>query len=414
MSKDTPQRDPGQIKRGRARKPLGTARAREPIKDRASGIWRARYVDFDGTVRQCGRFATKGAAREHTTAFVAALNLRGRAPGISPTFNAFLEEWPRRFPRHPWTERTNVERINRYIVPLLPGRGDVPLDEIRRADLRTVQGALLERRLSKSTIDGAFSALSSLFRDAKDLEFIDTNPAAEMRVKRNDPRLAPVVGEAKRRALSLDEVHAFIERVPERWQAACWMPALSGCRPGELFAANRADIDRDRQLIYLHQTVDRYGRLMDGLKSTHHIREKDERGRWTLFPAPLNEMFGRAPVSLNGTLVPSPRGKYWCIRNWYRNVWDPAMKRAGVDPFTLYDLRHSFSSWLQSAGIPAIEVSAWMGHSLRVGGVDVMTTTTRIYSHATGQWREAALQELAAIIRGDRRERVLGARQGRS
>jgi integrase len=414
MTTEEPGPDPVVIKRKRARKPAGVARAREPIKDRTNGGWRARYVDFEGRVRQCGHFDTKGAAREHTTAFVASLNVRGSALGAAPAFTGFLAEWPRRFPRHPWTEKTNVDRITRYIVPLLPAGGDVPLDEIRRADLRVVQDALLERRLSKSTIDGAFSALSALFRDAKDLELVDTNPAAEMRVKRNDPRLAPVVGEAKRRALTLEEIHAFMELVPERWKAACWMPALTGCRPGELFAANRADVDRERQLIYLHQTVDRYGRLMDGLKSTHHIREKEDRGRWTLFPAPLAEMFNSGPASLSGTLVPSPRGKYWCIRNWYRNVWEPAVRRSGVEPFALYDLRHSFSSWLQSAGVPAIEVSAWMGHSLRVGGVDVMTTTTRVYSHATGQWRGAALQELAAIVRGDRVERLLRSNPGLS
>src|SRR5919202_4740801 len=147
MTNEKPRPAPAAIKRKRARKPLGTARTREPIKDRVSGVWLARYVDFDGAVRQCGRFATKGAAREHTTVFVATLNVRGRASAGGPTFKAFLEEWPRRFPRHPWTERTNVERINRYIVPLIPAKGDVPLDEIRRADLRAVQDALLERRL---------------------------------------------------------------------------------------------------------------------------------------------------------------------------------------------------------------------------------------------------------------------------
>jgi len=49
-------------------------------------------------------------------------------------------------------------------------------------------------------------------------------------------------------------------------------------------------------------------------------------------------------------------------------IWRPAMGRAKSD-FTLYDLRRTFASRLLSAGIPLVEVSAWMGHRDRAGGV---------------------------------------------
>ena len=80
------------------------------------------------------------------------------------------------------------------------------------------------------------------------------------------------------------------------------------------------------------------------------------------------------------------------------------MRRAGSD-FTLYDLRHTFASRLLSAGIPLVEVSAWMGHRVRAGGLEVgggfsiESTTSRTYAHGTGEWRGAALGELNAIIR---------------
>ena len=80
------------------------------------------------------------------------------------------------------------------------------------------------------------------------------------------------------------------------------------------------------------------------------------------------------------------------------------MRRAGSD-FTLYDLRHTFASRLLSAGIPLVEVSAWMGHRVRAGGLElggglsVDSTTARTYAHGTGEWRTAALEELNAMIR---------------
>jgi hypothetical protein len=68
-------------------------------------------------------------------------------------------------------------------------------------------------------------------------------------------------------------------------------------------------------------------------------------------------------VSLaTGFLYAVPRGELWAIR--YRNVWTPAQQRAAV-AFSLYTCATPFSSRLLAAGIPLIEVSAWMGHGLR-------------------------------------------------
>ncbi|MBE2320410.1 site-specific integrase [Solirubrobacter sp. CPCC 204708] len=314
-----------------------------------------------------------------------------------PTLVAFLDEWTERFPRHPRTQATNLERIRRYVLPHLATAGEVPLDELRRGDLRDVQDALLRQRLAKTTIDGAFSALSAVLGDAVDVELIDANPAARLRVRAGDPRLAPLRGQVQRRAVPPAEIHAFMAEVPGDYRAVCWAPALTGCRPGELFAMNSDALDLDRELIYLHQTVDRYGHLMNGLKGTHHVPEREKRGRWTLCPRALLALHGGSISGLSTVLFPSPRGKLWSIRNFYRSVWTPAQERAGV-AFTLYDLRHTFASRLLAAGIPAIEVSAWMGHSIRAGGQDITNTTTRVYAHATGEYRAQALAELSALV----------------
>jgi integrase len=277
-----------------------------------------------------------------------------------PTLDAFLEEWPRRFPRHPRTIATNAERIRGYILPYLPRGGEIRLDELRRADLKLVQDALLRRRLAKSTIDGALCALSALLRDAVDIELIEANVAARMRVRPADPRLNPTRGPVQRRAVPPDEIRAFMASVDPRYRAAC-------------------------------------GRLMNGLKGTHHIANESKRGRWTLFPSSLIDLLRLRRSTDPLYLFTTPRGKFWSIRNFYRDVWEPAQAESGVS-FTLYDLRHTFSSRLLAAGIPPLEVSAWMGHSLRVGGHAIVNTTTRVYAHATGEWREAALQELRALM----------------
>ena len=207
MSED-PTPPPPSIKRERERasKPVDVARVRQPIKDPATRLWRARFVDLEGVVRQAGRFERKGDAVAYTAALVAQLGQAGAHSERVPTLTGFLEEWPRRFPRHPRTQATNTERIQHYLLPLLPNQGEVPLDEVRRTDLRAAQDTLLRRRLAKSTIDGAFSALSALMRDAMDIELIDANPAARMRVRPADPqtRSQARAGRASRRGAIRD------------------------------------------------------------------------------------------------------------------------------------------------------------------------------------------------------------------
>jgi integrase len=200
-----------------------------------------------------------------------------------------------------------------------------------------------------------------------------------MRVRPADPRVDPARGPVERRAIPPVEIHAFMAAVKPEYLAACWASVLTGRRPGKLFAMDDDHLDRAREMIYMHQTVDRYGHLMNGLKGTHHIADEAKRGRWTLFPHPLIELLALRRSTDTLYLFPSPRGKFWSVRNFYRNVWKPAQADAGV-AFTLYDLRHTFSSRLLAAGIPLVEVSAWMGHSLRAGGHEIVNTTTRVYA----------------------------------
>ena len=80
---------------------------------------------------------------------------------------------------------------------------------------------------------------------------------------------------------------------------------------------------------------------------------------------------------------------------------------AGIS-FTIYDLRHTFVSQLLGAGIPLVEVAAYVGHSTRLLG-EIDNTTTRIYQHPTGKYHDRALaaigdylNEMLALCRGER------------
>ena len=94
----------------------------------------------------------------------------------------------------------------------------------------------------------------------------------------------------------------------------------------------------------------------------------------------------------------------WSQRNLYRDVVEPAREAADV-AFTLYDARHTFVSTLMAAGVPVPEVAAYSGHS--VGELAAVAagdrrlrsqTTLAVYTHATGQAREMALEAIGEYL----------------
>jgi integrase len=430
-------------RRGRPRTEPGVARTLTPVavrnaKGRITG-WRAIYRDGDNRKRQAGIHRTQAAARRAAEGAVADLNSgRGSTEGI--TLGDWMSIWPSRFGRDPRTVKTHQHRIQKYVYPHLPGGADCPVHRITRKHLHDIHAALLARGLSKATIDGAVSSLSAVLGYALREHRIETNPALHARVDPADTRLKPTRPRRERRWVPPEEAGSFLDAVNPSYWALMLTPFLAGVRPEELLALRKPDIDVDRQLILVHQRAtpaggrpDKPGVLKPGLKERRRlVREQPEvRGRWTLFPQVLHPGRSGTAIQAPGTenVVPLSRsdflyvtrrtrgsrdeelteqqkrqGAIWSQRNLYRDVIEPARQTAGT-ALTLYDARHTFVSTLMAAGVPLPEVAAYSGHS--VGELAAVAagdkrlrsqTTLAVYTHATGQARERALEAIGAYL----------------
>lgn len=423
-------------RRGRPAAERGIARTIAPAALRSDKgkvtAWRAQFRDADNRKRQIGVYRTQVAARRATEDHVTELN-SDRTPLESVTLGEWMDLWPTRVGRDPRTIKTHRTRIEAYIYPHLPGGKERRLTQITRTHLHDIQGALLGRGLSKTTIDGAISSFSAVLGYALREHRIETNPALSARIDPADTRLKPTRKRRERRWVPPEEAGRLLDAVDPRHWALVLTPFLTGVRPEELLALRRQDIDNDRQLILVHQRVtphggrpDKPGVLKPGLKERRRlVREAPEiRGRWVLFPRVLHPGRSgraiRAPgdekvVALTRsdflyvtrrtrgargeelTEVQKRQGSLWSQRNLYRDVIEPAREAAGVE-FTVYDARHTFVSTLMAAGVPLAEVAAYSGHS--VGELAAVAagdgrlrsqTTLAIYTHATGEARELAL-----------------------
>jgi integrase len=101
--------------------------------------------------------------------------------------------------------------------------------------------------------------------------------------------------------------------------------------------------------------------VLEGTKTDHG---EEGAGRVVPVPATLAWML-EAQINLNGPdcelLFPTPSGRMWRERNFYRDVWTPTQRASGVD-IRPHECRHSYVTHLRAAGVNDADLAEIAGH----------------------------------------------------
>jgi integrase len=128
------------------------------------------------------------------------------------------------------------------------------------------------------------------------------------------------------------------------------------------------------------------GRILGGTKTDHG---EENAGRVVPVPATLAWLL-EAQINLNGPdcklLFPTPRGRLWRERTFYRDVWKPTQESAGLD-IRPHECRHSYVTHLRAKGENHdADLAGIVGHR-------VQTLLAR-YTHAIGGCFSAVRNEI--------------------
>jgi integrase len=81
-------------------------------------------------------------------------------------------------------------------------------------------------------------------------------------------------------------------------------------------------------------------------------------------PATLAWMI-EAQIQVNGNkcelLFPTPSGRLWRERNFYRDVWKPTQEASGLD-IRPHECRHSYVTHLRGTGVNDADLAEIVGH----------------------------------------------------
>jgi integrase len=352
-------------------------RRESPVKRRyASGkvVWVARYTGRDGKHhiakpkwnRGKGTFDRKGDAQR---AIEEAYGIADKPDTLGDYFATWLE-------RHPRAERTNAtydHRVSRVADVEVEGIAlkDWPFHELRRRHALALVDHMLknEGRATTGAV-GILRALSAMAEDAITDEVAELNAFKGVRIRANDPR-----AKKKRRPIrvfSFEEMHAFA-KAAGRYEALVRTFTDTGMRLGEVLPLRPEDFDGET--LQVRRTAHE-GRILEGTKTDHG---EEDAGRVVPVPATLAWLL-EAQINLNGPdcklLFPTPRGRLWRERTFYRDVWKPTQVAAGRD-IRPHECRHSWVSNLRAAGVDDADLADMAGHR-----VDTMLAR---YTHPVGQ-----------------------------
>ncbi len=240
------------------------------------------------------------------------------------------------------TLRDYRDSMNRYILPRF---GNTPIGDINYLDIRKFVSELSGSAKRKNNI---LVPMRSVLKMAFLSGMIDQNPMDRIRnLKTVKPDIKP---------LSMEEVRSFLARVSERYRDFFTVAFFTGMRFGEMAALKWKNVDFQMKLIRVRETrvKGEEGRPKTK-KSVRDIR---------MLPPVLEALRDQRKQTMG-------KSEYVFLNQYGRtlepmsmnfHVWKPALKKAGLEPRSLYQTRHTFATLMLDAGEHPGWVQKMMGH----------------------------------------------------
>jgi integrase len=332
---------------------------------------------------------------------------RGRLP-FSHWADEWWAVWSSDPSRSPTTLAATEIRLRLHVRPFFRER---PIEAIQPILIRQWQNQL-PSKLSYESLMACRSILFRILQLAEDEGAITANPLRRVPPPKRQADPEKVLGQAKRRAYTPEEAGRLLASCPLYWWDHVLALLGTGLRFGELAGLRRRRVHLERTLPVLQVVDVRYqaGRFGSGFKP----RPKSDAGirEIPLAPIVVEAIRSQLPADPDpdALVFGGPGGgnhvaagtRTVLSRHGVRRMYQTAVKRADLDHLDLrgpHDLRHTFSTWLEDAGIPARVIDELMGHQRsRYSELDGGSRIGARYRHTTYEMATRAMDAIEARL----------------
>jgi integrase len=335
--------------------------------------YRVRYRDPDGHER-AKVFVRRGDAEQYLTDIEGRLlagtwiDPRRSRRRFADWADEWWQDWAAKPRRSPATLQAAESHLRLHIRPYFATRqlGALSVQVVQRWQ------DVLEATASYNLVMACRSLLNRILQAAVDEQLMATNPVQRVRPPRHVIDPEAVFGRIQRRTYTPEEFGRFLAACPPFYRDHFLTQAGTGLRSGELLGlrARRVDLARLRiEVVEVRYDAGKFGSgYKDRPKSDASIRPVPMAP--PVVEAVCRRLEGCPP---NGLVFCGPGGSHGVPRGVrsnlsvgnYRRVYGQVVARAGLDELDAHgphDLRHTFATWLEDAGIPARVIDELMGH----------------------------------------------------
>jgi integrase len=286
------------------------------------------------------------------------------------TFDQLAHDWLAQLQVRSATADRYQWALDRHLLPRL---GNYPLTAIDTDLIGRLIIDLRRDNLAGWSVSAALQPLRIILNDAVRKGHIAANPINSL----GRHELPNHQDQRPHRILSCDEIRNLLAAATTpRYRCLFELLLTSGLQIGEALGLTAADLDHDRNLIYVRQQLNRH-KVRDQLKTPSSERVIDLPRKLLHKMHTLLDSWGAADDP--DALIFTSKNRTGLERKVCRQALIRAAAAASLRPPhpTLHDLRHTHASMLVALDYPLADVQHRLGHAKP-------DTTLRVYTH---QWR---------------------------
>ena len=270
--------------------------------------------------------------------------------------NSWLDE------KEKQTKASSYQTYRKLVTTLKKIFGNYPAEEIKKVDVKNWCKTLT---ISNKTIRSYTGPLISAIQLAVDDERIESNPIAGFKYSVLEDIKDDFVDPFGR-----DEAAKLLASLSGQYKNLVQFALWTGLRTSELIAVQWGDVDFNRGSILIKRAKTQLSKKDETTKTKTGTREVK-----LLSPALSAIVSQKSFTLLSGKhiFLNEKTGKPFDGDQQIRAVWQRALMRAGIRYRHPYQTRHTYASWMLSAGESLPWISKQMGHAS-------ITTTTKHYA----------------------------------